>query len=109
MRLLTATNEIGIGILCAMPSLADLAAIQTAAAQAVAAALTPAQMVALLDVAIAFAISKGDITVSYQMAGQQVTRSLEQARGLREYYQGEHERQLARAAPLIVMGVEFGS
>ena len=90
-----------------MPSAADIAAIQTALSQATAAAIAPLAMVSLLDVAIAYAVSKGDITVSYNMAGQQVQRSLEQARALRQYYQLEHERQLARATPVVVMGVEF--
>lgn len=90
-----------------MTTLAQITAIQTDLANAVAAGITPAQMVALLDVAIAFAVSKGDITVSYTMAGQTVARSLDQARALRAYYQTEVERQAARAAPLVAMCVEF--
>lgn len=90
-----------------MPTPAQIVQVQADLAAAVAANITPAQMVAILDVAIAYAVSKGDVTVSYTMAGNTVQRSLDQAQRLRAYYQTEADRLAAKAAPVVVMSVEF--
>lgn len=67
--------------------------IQLAADIDAAQAIDPAAMVRILDEAIAFAVTQGDVVVSYTAGGNTVSRSLEQARALREYYQGQVDRQ----------------
>ena len=64
-------------------------------------------MVRLLDEAIALAVSMGDVVVSYAAGGQTVTRSLEQARALREYYQKEAERASGQATPVVFMQADL--
>jgi hypothetical protein len=88
-----------------VPTPAEIA--QLTADLAAAPAIDPAAMVRLLDVAIAFAVSQGDVVVSYNSQGQTVTRSLEQARALREYYAEEITRASARATPLVPLQAEL--
>lgn len=81
--------------------------IQLSADISAAQAIDPAAMVRLLDEAIAFAVSQGDITVSYNSQGQNVTRSLEQARAMRAYYAEEITRASGRATPLVVLQADL--
>lgn len=88
-----------------MPTPAERA--QLSADLAAAQAIDPAVMVRLLDEAIAFAVSQGDVVVSYNSQGQSVTRSLEQARALRAYYADEITRASGRATPLVVLQADL--
>lgn len=81
--------------------------IQLNADIAAATAIDPAAMVRLLDEAIAYAVSQGDVVVSYNSQGQSVTRSLEQARALRAYYADEITRASGRTTPLVVMQADL--
>ena len=81
--------------------------LQLTADIAAAQAIDPAAMVRLLDEAIAYAVSQGDVVVSYSAQGTTVSRSLEQARALRAYYADEISRASARATPLVAMQVEL--
>jgi hypothetical protein len=88
-----------------VPTTAEIA--QLNADLAAAPAIDPAAMVRVLDVAIAFAVTQGDVVVSYSSQGQTVTRSLEQARTLRAYYAEEITRASGRATPLVVMQADL--
>ena len=81
--------------------------IQLSADIAAAQAIDPAAMVRLLDEAIAYAVSQGDVVVSYSSQGQTVSRSLEQARALRAYYAEEITRASGRATPLVVLQADL--
>lgn len=81
--------------------------IQLSADIAAATAIDPAAMVRLLDEAIAYAVSQGDVVVSYSSQGQTVSRSLEQARALRAYYAEEITRASGRATPLVVLQADL--
>ena len=48
--------------------------------------VTPAQMVALIDRAIAEFYVGSSLVVSYSIGGRQVTKSLSEAKAAREYY-----------------------
>ncbi len=67
-------------------------------------ALTPAQMVSLLDRLIAEAIVDNKIVVSYSINGRTVQRSLSEARTLRQYYQ---EQAMAARGSVQAAGGEF--
>jgi hypothetical protein len=90
-----------------VPTTDQLAALPAALAAATAAAPSPAQMVALIDAAIAVAVATGDVTVGYTINGRSITKSLEQARQLREYYQLEIARASARATPAQFLTAEM--
>ena len=81
--------------------------IQLATDIAAAQAITPAAMVRLLDEAIAYAVSQGDVVVSYNSQGQSITSSLEQARSLRQYYAEEISKASARTTPLVVLQADM--
>jgi hypothetical protein len=71
-----------------MPDIAaTIAEIQTALAAARVAGITPADMVALLDVAIAApAALDGKLVASYSIAGRSQTLAIRDAMELRKYY-----------------------
>lgn len=78
--------------------------LQASIALATAAGITPAQMVALLDVAIANAISARKLVVSYSADGRQLECSLDQAQRMRTYYA---EQVQAAVSPLVVLSADM--
>ncbi len=82
-----------------MPSNTTIAA---AIADAQALAVTPEQIVALLDKAIAAAFVGGLAVVTYAIAGRSRTIDLASARELRSYYAG-----LNAGGGMIYQGIEF--
>lgn len=81
--------------------MATNAQIQSAITTAEQLSLTPSQMVALLDRAIAEATINGLPAVSYTIAGRTVTKAFAEVRELRSYYAG------IAGSGVVSQGVEF--
>lgn len=85
--------------------MATNAEIAAQVALAVELALTPAQMVAFCDRAMAEFLYQGKPQVSYQIAGRSLTfQSIEQVRATREYYASA---PAAGASPYVVQAAEL--
>lgn len=78
------------------------AQIRAAAQAATDLGVTPSQIIALIDRAIAEALINGLPTVSYSIGGRSVTKGLAEAQALRAYY-----AKLAGGGGVIAQGVEF--
>jgi hypothetical protein len=82
--------------------MATNAVISAAITDAESLGVTPAQMVALLDKAIASAFVSGLAVLTYTINGRSRTVSLTDARALRKYYS-----DLAAGGGFIVQPIEF--